>query len=213
MQCCGCCIGGWVGKEEEDLRFARWCGRGDRGQSRGTATAHPPPSSSTHPATHPPTLATYSLHAGVGEEVEDGQEVLQRLIRLSLGMHLLLPIRIIKGEGFRSKGVPGRGERRVGRGASQHGGGGGWTRSLGRLGGWVGGTREGVVPVVVDSRDDQAERTDQALVNVERAVLVERTVQVFPCFWVWVGGWVGWVQEEEAVGMRCWGSWVGGWVG
>ena len=31
----------------------------------------------------------------------------------------------------------------------------------------------------------------------------------------WVGGWVGWVEENEAVRMRCWtwGVWVGGWVG
>ena len=29
----------------------------------------------------------------------------------------------------------------------------------------------------------------------------------------WVGGWVGWVQEEEAVRMGYWNKWVGGWVG
>ena len=33
----------------------------------------------------------------------------------------------------------------------------------------------------------------------------------------WVGGWVGWVEEEQVVGMRCCGllrgGWVGGWVG
>ena len=29
----------------------------------------------------------------------------------------------------------------------------------------------------------------------------------------WVGGWVGWVEEEQAVGMRCCGLGVGGWVG
>ena len=28
----------------------------------------------------------------------------------------------------------------------------------------------------------------------------------------WVGGWVGWVGENEAVRMSCWRTWVGGWV-
>ena len=28
----------------------------------------------------------------------------------------------------------------------------------------------------------------------------------------WVGEWVGWVEEDEAVRMRCWTLWVGGWV-
>ena len=28
-----------------------------------------------------------------------------------------------------------------------------------------------------------------------------------------VGGWVGWVEEREAVGMRCWRTWAGGRVG
>ena len=29
----------------------------------------------------------------------------------------------------------------------------------------------------------------------------------------WVGGWVGWVEEEQAVRMRYCMLWVGGWVG
>ena len=34
-------------------------------------------------------------------------------------------------------------------------------------------------------------------------------------WWVgkWVAGWVGCIEEKEAVGMRCWTLWVGGWVG
>ena len=28
-----------------------------------------------------------------------------------------------------------------------------------------------------------------------------------------MGGWVGWVEENEAVLTRCWALWVGGWVG
>ena len=33
-------------------------------------------------------------------------------------------------------------------------------------------------------------------------------------FWGgWVGGWVDWMEEEEAVGMSYCGCWVGGWVG
>ena len=30
--------------------------------------------------------------------------------------------------------------------------------------------------------------------------------------WVggWVGGWFGWVEEEQAVGMRCWTLWANG---
>ena len=28
-----------------------------------------------------------------------------------------------------------------------------------------------------------------------------------------VGGWVGWIDEDEAVRMSCWTLWVGGWVG
>ena len=28
----------------------------------------------------------------------------------------------------------------------------------------------------------------------------------------WVGGWVGWVEENEAVGIRCCGLLGGGWV-
>ena len=26
-----------------------------------------------------------------------------------------------------------------------------------------------------------------------------------------MGGWVGWIEQEQAVGMRCCGLWVGGW--
>ena len=29
----------------------------------------------------------------------------------------------------------------------------------------------------------------------------------------WVGGWVGWVEEGQAVGMLWVMVWVGGWVG
>ena len=29
----------------------------------------------------------------------------------------------------------------------------------------------------------------------------------------WVGGWVGWVEEEQAVRLRCWELGVGRWVG
>ena len=29
----------------------------------------------------------------------------------------------------------------------------------------------------------------------------------------WVGGWVGWVEEKEAVRMSCWTLEMGGWVG
>ena len=33
------------------------------------------------------------------------------------------------------------------------------------------------------------------------------------CCRLGVGGWVGWVEKNEAVQMSCWELWVGGWVG
>ena len=35
---------------------------------------------------------------------------------------------------------------------------------------------------------------------------------VHGCFG-WVGRWVGWIEENETVRIRCCTSWMGGWVG
>ena len=40
-------------------------------------------------------------------------------------------------------------------------------------------------------------------------VLVESSALV----WRYLGRVGGWIEEKEAVGMRCWTLWVGGWVG